>query len=250
MRFLLNSLARHLIEDYLLYEVRVRNPVTKEEMVARLERFYGDSTNRTPPADFISRATKTWVKETPSEFIELTMKLPDDLLPGIEVPSSQHGGLVITTDFEKDFLRGTGWRISSTTLTSGNSALVLALESRGKSGLKKPQYLYHATPLKYERQVLKEGLKPRSRSYDNLYRYSESRIYFTTLPDEETLKAAISDRGTVNEFVIFVVDTKKFNKFNIHTDWSYGGFEGLPRSVYTLTHIPPSALKVYKRVTE
>ena len=65
----------------------------------------------------------------------------------------------------------------------------------------------------------------------------------TAQPDQNDLRQILYDpRGT--GFVIFQIDTKKFDRFNIYQDEEFGYTDSKMKFVWTPTHIPPGALSI------
>ena len=235
-------LARNLINELILNEVRVRKPMDLYDFQRMLKNLYRKTHGENPAKEFISTRFS-------AESGRQEIKLPlDKLLPGMEAL----GFKLLTSEFEAKYLRNTGWRVDSAlhNPTSKKYAGVVSFQSRVNPLENKPEFLYHAASTEYEESILKKGLLPKTRPKDDFYRYREQRIFLTSKLNFKLLKRLISDFEEVYNFSVFRIDTKKFKKFNVHvddtTDTSSSDF---PFSVYTLTHIPPSAIELTHRYT-
>lgn len=171
------------------------------------------------------------------------------------------GKKVYTKEFERKVLKGTGWKVTTAFAESGDVCIYLEVPKFwGKSEYRseddpRPRFLFHAAPTRYERAILRQGLKPRNRPYNKIYRYHEPRVYLYTHLDKSDLHQMMLSieseerqggkrRSTENlQYTVFKIDTRKFNKFNLFTDRSDPG----TGAAYTLTHIPAKALKVLYR---
>ena len=153
-------------------------------------------------------------------------------------------------DFEK-LLRPVDYSIHNTTVNEFGKFIVYNLvniKARTKA-VKKPRYLYHITSLWDEKIIRRKGLLPMEGRGDESYTTYKNRIYLIIDPpntwDLKRMKLTIPVIRENGEFVVFRVDTRKFNRFNI--------FElelDLKDYVWTPTHIPAKALKVVFRKTD
>ena len=223
-----------------LVELRVRTPMSIDELISMLKNIYRDQHK---------------LELKPDAFDEYDGRLhvwtnPFFPFEGVVVKSDRK---IETHEFERNYLRRTGWSVSSAIIGFSRKGIRLELETSGSPLESKPEFLYHAAPVEYVESILKRGLVPKTRPYDVSFRYLEPRVYFVTRLNFKLLKRLISDKSDVNDFVIFKLDTSKFKKFNLWPDDASDSSTLIydnPFSVYTKTHIPSSALKITHRVTD
>ena len=147
--------------------------------------------------------------------------------------------------FEQEVLNPTGYQIVDYDHTRLEATLYITnLKARTKA-IKKPKFLYHFAHVKHEKAILKKGLLPKDGPSDFSHKMYKSRIYLIASSpkswDVHTLNM-LSDSMEDN-FVVFRIDTRKFNRFNVFEDFEARGGE----FVWTPTHIPARALKVIYR---
>ena len=228
--------------DLYLSEGRVREAIPFDELEKRLVNLYKRFNGEYPDKHYISN-----LKPFQKVSLSMGITLPVDVyLPGIEI---KHGEILVH-DFEREVLKNTGWKVvrAVTAVTHHPGGIHIVLT--GIKSLKarpKPPFLYHAAPAEFEKSILRKGLIPKRRMYHSLYWNSEPRIYMWSQLDEYEIKLMmnslfISEKVTQQfsrEYTVFSIDTDVFDRFNIFNDPTHTGF-----AVYTLTHIPPEAIKV------
>ena len=152
--------------------------------------------------------------------------------------------------YEREVLNPIGYQIVDQHIHSlGRKAVlnVTNLKARTKY-VKKPRFLYHFTHSKQEGKILKKGLVPKDGPGDFSYKMYKSRIYLIA-QDPKQWGYDILDIipfDSIKDVIIFRIDTRKFNRFNIFQDSEYRDNS----AVWTPTHIPANALKVVFRATE
>ena len=149
--------------------------------------------------------------------------------------------------FEKEVLNPTKYQIvDQHTHGLGLEATLFVANPRARTkAIKKPQFLYHFAHSKHEKSILGKGLIPKDGPSDFSYKAYKSRIYLITSSpkswDMDTL--GMLSNSVVDGFIVFRIDTRKFNRFNIFEDAEAKGGE----FVWTPTHIPAKAVKVIYR---
>ena len=147
--------------------------------------------------------------------------------------------------FEQEVLNPTGYQIADSAHTRREATLYITnLKARTKA-IKKPKFLYHFAHVKHEKSILKKGLLPKDGPSDFSHKMYKSRIYLiTSFPGSWDLDILNTLSDSVEDnFVVFRIDTRKFNRFNIFEDFEARGGE----FVWTPTHIPAKAMKVVYR---
>ena len=161
---------------------------------------------------------------------------------------------IVIRDFEQDALRGTGYEVvdykffKQRSRVEGFYRIIIEMNilhriSRTEKA-EKPRYLYHITSSKFADKIEREGIKPRKGPGDFDLKTYTSRVYLLTKKtnwDEENEHGSIAGSAQ-HGIVVFRVDTKKFNKFNIYSDPEMA-FDP-PIAVWTPTHIPARALDI------
>ena len=166
--------------------------------------------------------------------------------------------LIFCKKLEKSALKETGWQtLDCSIYPEVITVLLTAPRARTQQLSPKPRYLYHVTSAKNERQILRRGLIPRAGPSDRPSLSYKSRIYFLVLDfsvddfsdllDYNTVVGGIS---RIEEVVIFELDTRKFNRFNLFLDKEMSISFPIKAAVWTPTHIPPKALEVVYRASE
>lgn len=121
-----------------------------------------------------------------------------------------------------------------------NANLTLKIERKYDQEYKKQNIFYHATRLKLDDKIKKQGLVPKSNSKIG---YHPERIYLA-----KSLSAALDILGMLYDYnpsdpywVIYRVDVSNIPNFKTMIDPNFDG------GVYTLQNIPPSALTILKK---
>lgn len=100
-----------------------------------------------------------------------------------------------------------------------------------------PIKLYHFSPTYNENRILSKGLIPK-RGKIKTFQYPPS-VFLLTKP--EVIKDLLYTEG--EPYTIFIIDTSKLRKGT-----KFFKDPDAPNSIRTFTHIPPQAIKVYKRI--
>ena len=189
----------------------------------------------------------------PARIIDIT--LPDPLLE--QLPANT----TVVESFEKDVLTPTGYQVVDwefypfEEVIDPPARILITVTARKfrHAPIDKPRFLYHITDVLFEKPILKRGLIPKDGPRDEsiLYRLKtyKSRVYLMAKSpkDWSSVLELLNPRYLKNEeFIIFRIDTNKFDRFNIFEDIEAEdkGF------VWTPTHIPAKALKVVFRKTK
>ena len=240
--------SRQLINSY-ISERRVTKRIPTEEVINSLLNVY--------KKEFKREFTHGIYDEGPT--ISIVMKLSGEEdkrvsnpFPGIYIDKDDQ---VSTSEFEEKYLKKFGWTVWSAVyslnpvfsmgarLEGKRLNLMLEPSSRVQTKVKKPEFLYHIAPRKFESSISKRGLIPKSTTYRSGLRYSEPRIFFTTdKPREWSASEYTEIEGPTT---IFRLDTRKFSRFNLHKDWTDSSVTD--SAVFTRTHIPAQALSIVDR---
>ena len=164
----------------------------------------------------------------------------------------------IVNALESGLLQGTGWQYLEHVHNFDTINITLhAPRERTTQAIPKPRYLYHVTSEKNENRILRQGLVPHPGPRDRHRPEYKSRVYFLIVDlaadDFRDLADYVSVAGGVsraNEVVVFELDTRRFNKFNIFLDEELTADYPVEAAVWTPTHIPAKALEVVYRASE
>ena len=158
--------------------------------------------------------------------------------------------------FEKEVLNPTGYQIVNyrnprDTGRIGFEIILNLTNLKARTEMvKKPRFLYHITSPHNEKSILKKGLVPKDGPGDFGTRY-KSRVYLIAQDPKQwksDILTGIPVPVTEHNFIIFRVDTRKFNRFNIFRDLE--SYRDDSNSVWTPTHIPTKALKLVYRISD
>ena len=191
-------------------------------------------------------ASFTSIKDITKAFLTIALYNPD-------LESSE-----FVSRLNNEALKGTGWRgISAENDYDYIRVTIHAPRERTAQILPKPRYLYHVTSEKNEARISRRGLVPSVGPRDRNRPEYTSRVYFLVIDFAVDDFSELIDYGSAiggvrssKDVVIFELDTKKFNKFNIFLDEELRAKFPIEAAVWTPTHIPPKALEVVYRASE